>query len=130
MRLSDGQWGRVDPNTWHLAIEDLYEVDRFQLLGPGNVKMHLDLETTYTRKPGVPTIIAPQTTDPTSPFNWAGVVWEGSASSRFSAKTDDGTWSVTGTMDYAHSLEGTTGHIIHERNGVFATGVPDAADDL
>ena len=114
----------MDGNTWHLAIKGLYEVDRFQILGPGNVKMHLDLETTYTRKPGVPTIVTPQTTDPLSAFNWAGVVWEGSASSRFTARTDDGTWSVTGTMDYAHSTEGTTGHIMHERNGAFVSEVP------
>jgi hypothetical protein len=81
--------------------------------------MHLDLETIYTRKPGKPIIITPQTSDPTSPYNWAGTVWEGFASSTFSATNDDGSWSVRGTADWAHSTEGTTGHIIHERNGVF-----------
>jgi len=82
--------------------------------------MHLDLESIYTRKPGKPIIVTPQTSDPTSPYNWAGTVWEGSASSTFSATKDDGSWSVRGTADWAHSTEGTTGHIIHERNGVFA----------
>jgi hypothetical protein len=81
--------------------------------------MHLDLETTYTRKPGRPILITPQSSDPLSPNNWAGRVWEGSATSRFSATNDDGSWSVQGTADYAHSVEGTIGHIMHERNGVF-----------
>jgi hypothetical protein len=41
----------------------------------------------------------------------------------FSATNDDGSWSVHGTAQWAPTLpiEGaTTGHIIHERNGVFA----------
>ena len=87
------------------------------------MKTHLNLQTTYTREPGKPTVITPQTTDPLSPFNWAGKVWSGSASTTFSASYDDGSWSVTGTAEWAPSLpiEGTTtGHIIHERNGVFA----------
>ena len=122
MRLEDGQWEEIDENTWRLHIEHLYEIDRFQLLGPGNVKMHLDLETIYTRKPGKPIIITPQSTDPTDPSNWAGTVWQGFASSRFSARNDDGSWSVKGTADWAQSLpvEGAIGHIMHERNGVFA----------
>lgn len=120
MRLEDGQWEQIDDNTWHLSIQNLFEIDRFQVLGPGNVPMHLSLESTYTRKPGRPIIFTPQSTDPTDPLNWAGIVWEGSASTSFSATNDDGSWSVHGTADYANSVEGTTGHIIHERNGVFA----------
>lgn len=119
MRLDEDQWEETDDDTWRLSIRHLQEVDRFQLLGPGNVPMHLDLESTYTRKRGRPIRITPQTTDPLSPNNWAGTVWEGSATTRFSATNDDGSWSVHGTADYAHSVEGTTGHIMHERNGVF-----------
>ncbi len=127
VRLSDDEWQQVDDNTWRLDIEGLPETDRFQILGPGDVKMHLDLHSTYTRTPGAPTIITPQTSDPTSPFNWAGVVWAGSATSRFTATADDGSWSVSGTMDHAHSTELDTngqvvsGHVMHERNGVFAS---------
>jgi hypothetical protein len=84
--------------------------------------VHLDLDTTYTRTPGAPTIITPTSTDPLSPNNWAGVAWPATASSRFRASYDDGSWSVSGTMAWAPSLhiEGSTvGHIIRERNGVF-----------
>jgi hypothetical protein len=119
VRLDEDQWEDLDDNTWQLSIKHLHEIDRFQVLGPGNVPMHLDLETTYRRKPGRPILITPQTNDPMSPNNWAGIVWEGSATSRFSATSDDGSWSVQGWADYAHSGEGTTGHIMHERNGVF-----------
>jgi hypothetical protein len=85
--------------------------------------MHLTLESTYTRKPGRPILMTPQSSDPLSPFNWAGTVWEGSVKTSFSATNDDGSWSVHGTAQWEPTLpiEGaTTGHIIHERNGVFA----------
>ena len=128
MRLGEDDWEEIDDNSWRLRIDHLYEVDRFQLLGPGDVKVHLNLESLYQRKPGVPVHITPQSTDPLSPFNWAGMLWEGSVSSSFSASYDDGSWSVKGTAQWAPSLpvEGmTVGHIIHERNGVFARSRDD-----
>jgi hypothetical protein len=104
-------------------VENLLEFDRFQLLGPGNVPAHLTFETTYVRDPGRPTIIVPLTNDPTSPFNWAGEMWNATAKGTFSIRYDDGTFSVTGTMDSAVAVEstlgGAVGHLGHERNGVF-----------
>ena len=118
-RLGEDQWEEVDDNTWRLSIKNLVETDRFQAFGPGNVPMHLDLETTYTQTPGTPFLFTPQSTDPTSGLDWWGRVWQGSATSTFSARNDDGSWSVSGSMDFAHSTEGSPGHIIHEKNGVF-----------
>jgi len=97
------------------------------------VKTHLDLDSVYRRKPGKPVVITPQTSDPLSPNNWAGKVWQGFVTTRFTASYDDGSWSVHGTAQWAPVLpiEGaTTGHIIHERNGVFARqkDVGDSSD--
>lgn len=107
-----------------LRVENLLEFDRFQIFGPGNVPAHLSLETRYAKAPGGPAIIVPLTDDPLSPFNWAGVMWNASAKGTFSIQYDDGTFSVTGTMDSALAAEaiqgGAQGHMGRERNGVFA----------
>jgi hypothetical protein len=92
-------------------------------------------ESTASAKRILPWVVAvafftPQSTDPLSPFNWAGKLWEGSVSSSFSASYDDGSWSVKGTAQWAPFLpvEGmTVGHIIHERNGVFASRRDDGS---
>jgi hypothetical protein len=103
-------------------------------MGPGDYRMHLTFDTTYKKKPGKPTIIVPRPDpdpktwvngDPTDIFNWAGEIWEATAKGTFSARYDDGSFSVTGTMDSAVTspvlpYQGTTeGHMGHERNGVF-----------
>ena len=82
--------------------------------------VHLSFQITYSRT-GLPRIIFPQTNDPLSPFNWAGTVWDATATGSFSFRYDDGSYSAQGTTDSAlptHQLEqyGTMGH---ERNGLF-----------
>ena len=127
MRLPDEnlQFDSDDQHTAVLRVNDQLLFDRFQIFGPGNEAMHITFETTYQRQPGSPVIVSPQTNDPTSPNNWAGTIWLATAHGTFSAQYDDGTFSVTGTMDSALSVEGTPGHLGHmghERNGVFAFG--------
>ena len=109
-----------DNGTAVLKIRNLLEFDRFQIMGPGNEAMHLSFETTYRKLPGKPTRVVPLTNDPLSPYNWAGNIWEATAKGKFSATYDDGSFSVTGTMDSALATEGTPGHMGRERNGVFA----------
>lgn len=118
-----------DDRTAVLRVNDLLEFDRFQIFGPGNVRTHLTLETTYRRGRGAPTIIAPTSSDPLSPFNWAGTIWEGTAKGAFFARYADGSRWFKGTLDSAlASLEGgRPGHIGHERNGVFLHGEPDGS---
>ena len=105
-----------------INVSELPLVDRFQFLGPGNVPVHLSFQITYSRKQGLPRIIFPQTKDPLSQFNWAGTVWDATATGSFSFRYDDGTYSAQGNTDSAlptHQLEqyGTMGL---ERNGFFA----------
>lgn len=122
-----------DSGTAVLKIENLLEFDRFQIMGPGNERMHLTFDSKYTKQPGKPTRIVPRPDpdpktfngDPTGIFNWAGVIWEATAKGTFSARYDDGSFSVTGTMDSAVASpllpwQGTAqGHMGHERNGIF-----------
>ena len=104
--------------TADLKVQKLLEFDRFQLLGPGNVAMHLTFDTTYSTT-GKPTVRVPLSSDPLSPFNWAGKMWEATAKGKFSASSDDGSFSVTGKMDSALATEGAPGHMGYEQNGVF-----------
>ena len=39
----------------------------------------------------------------------------------FSARYDDGSFVVSGSMDSAQAVEGAPGHLGFERNGVFLT---------
>jgi hypothetical protein len=116
-----------------LKINNLPEIDRLQIMGPGDYKMHLRFDTTYTMLPGKPTKIVPRPDpvwdpsqgDPKDVFNWAGEIGEATASGTFSAHYDPetgSTFSVTGWMDSDHAIEyapGQKGHMGHERNGIF-----------
>ena len=120
----DLQFGGDEQRTAVFKVRNQLLFDRFQFMGPGNVPMHITFDTTYQQQPGPPHIVVPSTNDPLSPFNWAGTIFTAAAHGTFSAVYDDGTFSVTGTMDSTLApFEGTTlGHMGHERNGVFALG--------
>ena len=60
---------------------------------PGRVQL--------VRLGGKRTKVVPLTSDPLSPNNWAGTIWGATAKGTFSATYDDGSFSVTGTMDSA-----------------------------
>ena len=124
VRIGDNtlQFDGDDRRTAALRIHDQLLFDRFQAFGPGNQATHMMLNTIYQQQPGRPTIVTPLTNDPLSPFNWAGTIFTATAHGTFSARYDDGTFAVTGTIDSAVAVEGTPGHMGHERNGVFALG--------
>ena len=111
---------KVTDHQVTINVSELPLVDRFQFLGPGNVPVHLSFQITYSQTHG-PRIIFPQTNDPLSQFNWAGTVWDATATGSFSFRYDDGSYSAQGNTDSAlptHQLEqyGTMGN---ERNGFF-----------
>ena len=62
--------------------------------------------------------IEPASTDPLSPFNWEGKMWEATNSGTFSLAYNDGTFSAQGSFDSA----GNFGEIGFERNGAFVEG--------
>jgi len=125
IRITDNQFqqggtGNAGNDQWVLDIKNLLEFDRFQIMGPGNVRTRLNLHTTYTKLPGPAQHVTPNG-DPTGPNNWAGDVWGMDAKTTFSFAYEDGSFSVKGSADNANSVEGVIpGHYIHEQNGVFA----------
>lgn len=125
MRLGDENLQFGEKGVAVLRVKHLLEFDRFQVMGPGTEATHLTLDTVYQARPGRPTRIVPLTSDPLSPNNWAGTIWDATAKGTFSVTYDDGTFSVTGTMDSALATEGTPGHMGFERNGVFTSDPQD-----
>lgn len=126
VRIDDDQFKLdEDGRSATLDVENVLEFDRFQFLGPGNVPSHLTFHIGYQRGGGPPTVIRPTSTDPLSQFNWAGVMWNASATGTFSVAYDDGSFSATGTLDSAstqttYGIVLPFGHFGYEANGVFA----------
>ncbi|HEY3615335.1 MAG TPA: hypothetical protein VGK96_00900 [Candidatus Sulfotelmatobacter sp.] len=83
-------------------------------LGIAGVPATLSFDITYT-KSGASREVEPVSTDPLSPFNWEGKMWEATNSGTFSLSYNDGTFSAQGSFDSA----GNFGEIGFERNGSF-----------
>jgi hypothetical protein len=104
-------------------------VDQFQFpggaggnLGIAGVPATLSFDITYS-KSGASRHVAPTSTDPLSPFNWEGEMWEAMNSGTFSLAYNDGTFSAQGSFDSA----GNFGEIGFERNGSFVEDKSGAA---
>ncbi len=116
----------VTDHEVRVNVSELPEIDRFQFLGSGNVPAHLSFQITFS-KTGAPRKIFPRSdTDllphEGNPFNWAGTVWDGTATGSFSFRYDDGSYSGQGTSDSTLPTHELTqyGTIGRERNGFFA----------
>jgi len=107
-----------ESGTARLSIDMPFR-DRFQVFGPGDVPGKTHLEATY-QITGKGRKVVPLTSDPTSPFNWAGMMWPATESMDFTVAYDDGTFSASGHTDFASSVE-QFGQLGHERNGFFAS---------
>lgn len=79
-------------------------------LAPATVSFSI----TYT-KSGKPRRIVPGSSDPVSPLNWAGKMWDATNSGTFSVAYNDGSFSASGSFDSS----GNFGEMGFERNGVF-----------
>jgi hypothetical protein len=98
-------------------------VDQFQYpggaggnLGIAGVPATLSFDITYSKKEsGASRHVAPTSTDPLSPFNWEGEMWEATNRGTFSLAYNDGTFSAQGSFESA----GNFGEIGFERNGSF-----------
>ena len=108
----------VDGNTVTIRLKNVAVVDNFTFYDPfppsGNVPAVTSFEMSYTRF-GMPRQVRPTSTDPTSPFNWAGEMWMATGSVTFSVDYKDGSFSVRGSANSA----GNFGEMGTERNGVF-----------
>ena len=108
----------IQGNTVTIRLKNVPVVDSFTFYDPlppsGNVPAMTSFEMSYTRS-GAPRQVRPTSTDPTSPFNWAGEMWMATGSVTFSVSYKDGSFSVHGSANSA----GSFGEIGTERNGFF-----------
>jgi len=51
-------------------------------MGPGNQATQMTIDATYQQQPGRPTVVTPLTSDPTSPYNWAGTIFTANGEQR------------------------------------------------
>ena len=128
---------KVTDNTVSISLKNASVVDQFSFpfgagnnLGTAGVPATLSFDVTYS-KSGAARHVAPTSTDPLSPFNWEGEMWDARNSGTFSLAYNDGTFSAQGSFDSA----GNFGEIGFERNGSFvedesgATGPAAHASD-
>ena len=99
----------------NVAVTDIFTF--YDPLPPsGNVPAVISFEQTYTRM-GSPRRVKPISTDPKSPFNWAGEMWMATGSCTFRASYRDGSFSVRGSGTTA----GNFSEMGFEKNGSFLT---------
>jgi hypothetical protein len=96
-------------------FEDIPNVDQLQFPGGnGTAPVTVTYEATYT-KIGAPRKVRPTSSDPLSPFHWAGKMWMATNSGTFSVTYKDGSFSAQGSF----SSSGNFGEMGTERNGSF-----------
>jgi hypothetical protein len=105
---------QIRGNSVTVRLKDVEVSDNFFFLGPGNVQSSVSFEITYTRS-GAPRHVRPASSDPTSPFNWAGEMWTATALGTFSVSYHDGSFSAQGNLDST----GLFAEMGTERNGFF-----------
>ncbi len=114
---------KIKGNTLVIALKNAAVVDQFQIpggagqnLGIAGVPATVSFNITYT-KSGTPRNVQPTSSDPLSPFAWAGEMWTATNSGTFSLAYNDGSFSASGSF----SSSGNFGEMGTEQNGSFAT---------
>lgn len=122
---------KITDDTVTISLKNATVVDQFSFpggagnnLGTAGVPATLSFDITYS-KSGARRHVAPTSTDPLSPFNWEGEMWDATNSGTFSLAYNDGTFSAQGSFDSARNF----GEIGFERNGSFVEH-EDAAQAL
>jgi hypothetical protein len=112
---------KITEDMLTISLTNASVVDQFHFpggagnnLGTAGVPATLSFEIIY-KKTGSPRYVRPTSSDPLSPFNWAGEMWMATNSGTFSLAYNDGTFSAQGSFDSA----GNFGEMGTERNGFF-----------
>jgi hypothetical protein len=121
---------KITDDTLTISLTNASVVDQFQFpggagnnLGTAGVPATVSFDITYT-KSGMPRHVRPTSTDPLSPFNWAGKMWSATNSGTFSLAYNDGSFSAQGSF----SSSGNFGEMGTERNGSFVREERDEQD--
>jgi hypothetical protein len=116
---------QMSGRTVTVRLDNVPEVDAFTFYDPqppsGNVAAVASFVMSYT-KVGAPRQVRPTSSDPKSPFNWAGEMWKATGAVTFSAAYATGNFSVHGSAKSAPGSAksaGDFGEMGTERNGYF-----------
>ena len=108
----------INGNTVTIRLKNIPVTDQFTFYDPlppaGNVPSITSFEMSYTRS-GAPRQVRPTSSDPASPFNWAGEMWAASGAVKFSVAYVDGSFSAQGNA----TSTGQFGELGTERSGFF-----------
>lgn len=114
---------QITGDTLTIHVQNIAVVDQFQFpTGTGKVPATVSFDITYT-KSGMPRRVRPASSDPLSPFTWAGKMSMATNTGTFSAAYNDGSFAATGSF----SSSGNFGEMGTERNGSFAAENDDDA---
>jgi hypothetical protein len=112
---------RITGDSLTIHLHNVAVTDQFQFPGgTGNIPATVSFDITYT-KSGMPRRVRPTSSDPLSPFTWAGKMWMATNSGTFSVAYNDGSFSAHGSF----SSSGNFGEMGMERNGSFAAEMVD-----
>jgi hypothetical protein len=117
---------QITDKTLTIHLQDASVVDQFQFPGgTGNVPATVSFDITYT-KAGTPRQVQPTSTEPLSPFTWAGEMWMATNAGTFSLSYNDNSFSAQGGF----SSSGNFGEMGTERNGSYARHEMDTTSDF
>jgi hypothetical protein len=117
---------QITDKTLTIHLQNSSVVDQFQFPGgTGNVPATVSFDITYT-KSGMPRHVQPTSTDPLSPFTWAGEMWMATNAGTFSLSYNDNSFSATGSF----SSSGGFGEMGKERNGSYVGQEMDTTSGL
>jgi hypothetical protein len=113
---------QITGDTLTIHLQNIAVTDQLQFGGTGNAPASVSFDITYT-KSGMPRRVRQTSSDPLSPFTWAGKMWMATNTGTFSAAYNDGSFAATGSF----SSSGNFGEMGTERNGSFASEKDDDA---
>jgi len=114
---------QITGDTLTIHLQNIAVIDQLHFPGgTGNAPATVSFDITYT-KSGMPRRVRPTSSDPLSPFTWAGKMWMATNTGTFSAAYNDGSFAATGSF----SSSGNFGEMGTERNGSFAAENDDDA---
>lgn len=112
---------KIEGDTVTISLKNASVVDQFTFpggaggnLGTAGVPATISFDITYS-KSGARRHVEPTSTDPLSPFNWEGEMWDATNSGTFNLSYNDGSFSAQGSFDSGRNF----GEIGFERNGSF-----------
>jgi hypothetical protein len=120
---------QITDETLAIHVKDVAVVDQFMFpAGTGKVPATVSFDVTYT-KSGSSRRVRPTSSDPLSPFTWAGRMWMATNSGTFSVTYSDLSFSAQGNFSSNFLLAGNFGEMGTERNGSFVERDDAEKDD-